>query len=206
MSGGRKFYSRFTVFDVLDQHGEPKYVERIRDRVRVNRKGCWVWQGKTDGKGYGRLYYPVKFGAKEWPRVHRITYYMVFGEMPELLDHFYCDNKSCCNPFHVRPETFKNNVLRGTGPTAINKRKTHCPQGHEYTPDNTKILRSKEGKEKGRRCKTCFNANRQQRRRLLVDAGYHPHSRHKDVRQRCTNVLVRQTRNSVDRAKGPCGA
>lgn len=192
---------KFTVFDVLSRHGEPKYIERIRNRVLVDRRGCWVWQGKTDGKGYGRLYYPLKFGAREFPRVHRVTYFMVFGKMPKLLDHFFCDNKSCCNPFHVRPETFANNVLRGTGPTAINKRKTHCPQGHEYSAENIKWVGAN---KQNRRCKACFNANRKQRRRILVDGGYHPHSRNKKIRKQCTGVLIRNG-NSAGKVKGQCG-
>jgi hypothetical protein len=35
-------------------------------------------------------------------------------------------------------------------PAAVNRAKTHCPQEHEYTPENT--IRLKSGR---RRCKTC---------------------------------------------------
>lgn len=39
---------------------------------------------------------------------------------------------------------------KGPSPADINREKTHCPQNHEYTPENTTRLRS--GR---RRCKTC---------------------------------------------------
>jgi hypothetical protein len=31
----------------------------------------------------------------------------------------------------------RTNILRGVGQTAREIAKTHCPQGHEYTPENT---------------------------------------------------------------------
>jgi hypothetical protein len=43
----------------------------------------------------------------------------------------------------------------------INARKTHCPHGHEYTPENT-IVR---GGYHGRQCKTCLRAYRNRRER-----------------------------------------
>ena len=39
-----------------------------------------------------------------------------------------------------------------------NAAKTHCPQGHEYTPENTFIDRSSNGKNGGRRCRICMRA------------------------------------------------
>ena len=40
------------------------------------------------------------------------------------------------NPEHLRVMTIRENILLGTGPTAKNAKKTHCPKGHEYTKDN----------------------------------------------------------------------
>lgn len=58
--------------------------------------------------------------------------------------------------------THKVNVLRGSGPAAVNATKTHCPHRHPYSPENTKVDLL------GRRvCQTCrrqwvakSNANR----------------------------------------------
>lgn len=35
----------------------------------------------------------------------------------------------------------------------FNKRKTHCKRGHEFTPENTFLLKN------GRRCKICHRAS-----------------------------------------------
>jgi hypothetical protein len=68
------------------------------------------------------------------------------------LDHL-CRNRACVNPDHLEPVTIAVNVLRGESPPARNARKTHCPQGHEYTPDNTYY------NQKGwRACATCSKA------------------------------------------------
>ena len=34
----------------------------------------------------------------------------------------------------------RTNVLRGEGPPAQNARRTHCPKGHEYTSENTRMI------------------------------------------------------------------
>ena len=53
--------------------------------------------------------------------------------------------QTCRAERHLRRER------KGTpSPTDINRQKTHCPQGHEYTKQNT--IRLKSGR---RRCKTC---------------------------------------------------
>ena len=53
----------------------------------------------------------------------------------------------------------RNKILTGEGSGIRNRRKTHCPAGHEYTPENTQIRKKgfdKQGNPKfGRDCKTC---------------------------------------------------
>ncbi|QZE10899.1 hypothetical protein SEA_CHISANAKITSUNE_112 [Gordonia phage ChisanaKitsune] len=56
----------------------------------------------------------------------------------------------CVNPWHVRPVTQKENVLRSEiAIAAVNARKTHCDHGHEFTPENTYEYRGK------RHCRVC---------------------------------------------------
>lgn len=88
-------------------------------------------------------------GRKEY--CHRITYVRAFGPIPSGLeiDHL-CRNRACCNPFHLEAVTHAVNMARGIG-GQNNARKTHCPQGHEYSDDNTYRY-----KANGRRdCLTC---------------------------------------------------
>jgi hypothetical protein len=51
-----------------------------------------------------------------------------------------------------------NAVENSEGESAKNKAKTHCPQGHPYTKENTSRERLKGGRF-GRRCRICV-ANR----------------------------------------------
>lgn len=109
---------------------------------------CWLWNGPKNKSGYGYF----SFG-KQFKRAHRLSYEEVRGEIPKgmVLDHI-CRIRNCVNPDHLRIVTNAENVLIGIGPTAINARKTHCPQGHEYTKENTYKAQSKDA---GRNCIIC---------------------------------------------------
>lgn len=102
---------------------------------------CWTWIASLDGRGYGQF---------DHQRSHRVSYELLVGPIPEglVLDHL-CRNKRCVNPDHLEPVTHLENLRRGTPGSAHNTRKTHCPKGHEYTPENTRV---KDGK---RNCKAC---------------------------------------------------
>lgn len=105
---------------------------------------CWFWTGPQMPNGYGK--HRVRPGAPE-RATHRIMYEHTIGPVPKgmQLDHL-CRNRICCNPAHLEPVTGGINTLRQDH---AQRRKTHCPQGHDYTPDNT-IRRN------GRRfCRAC---------------------------------------------------
>jgi len=83
---------------------------------------------------------------------HRISYELLKGDIPEGLDlDHLCRNRGCVNPDHLEPVTRKENLLRGNTIPAKHARKTHCPQGHEYTKGNTFI--SKSGSRHCRKCR-----------------------------------------------------
>jgi len=54
------------------------------------------------------------------------------------IDHL-CRVRCCVNPDHLEAVTHRENILRGNTFAAVNAAKTHCPKGHEYTPENTRI-------------------------------------------------------------------
>lgn len=98
---------------------------------------CWLWTGGTDPKGYG-----IFWADDTSNRAHIWSYKRWKGEVPEGLDldHFACDRTSCANYDHVQPATHQVNVLRSTGPAAINAAKTHCGVcGRPYDEQNTRI-------------------------------------------------------------------
>lgn len=104
---------------------------------------CVEWQGKYFSNGYGRVGYKM---------AHRIVYEEQVGEIPDglQLDHL-CRNRGCVNIEHLEPVTIKVNVMRGVSPHAINARKTHCTNGHEFTEQN--IYQRPDRIARG--CRTC---------------------------------------------------
>lgn len=111
--------------------------------------GCHLWVGAKLYGGHGVFWLNGKnVGA------HVFAYVRKFGAVPSgmHLDHFACDNPSCCNPDHVRPVTPRENTYRGSGPSSLNLAKTHCPKGHAYDAENTYVIK-KTGFRQCRECK-----------------------------------------------------
>lgn len=121
--------------------------------------GCIIWTGRCGGGGYGTFLVAGRRTA-----THRAAYEAMVGPIPEgmLLDHTChnrdetcegraCIHRRCINPHHLEVVTSQENTLRSSLTMAgKNARKTQCYRGHEFTPENTRILAS------GRRaCREC---------------------------------------------------
>lgn len=122
------------------------YVDVDGPVVREELGRCWSWSGATSPDGYGILCI-----AKQTTYMPRFSYELEHGPIAAGLepDHL-CRNRNCVNPGHLEPVTHRENILRGESPQAINARKTHCPKGHEYTPENIRWQRNG-----GRLCRAC---------------------------------------------------
>lgn len=118
---------------------------------------CWLWMGSTADRGYGGTFRPEE-GAKS-TRPHRWAYEHLIGPIPEGLeiDHL-CRNRACVNPWHLEPVTAVVNTAR-----AHRYAPTHCPQGHEYTPENTY---HPPNKPNSRQCRTCRRTRAQEVKRM----------------------------------------
>ena len=122
---------------------------------------CWEWTGAKTGKGYGNF---TITPHSLWACAHRVAYEVLVGPIPDglFIDHL-CRNRACVNPSHMEPVTNKVNILRGESPWAQRARMTHCANGHEFTPDNTRI------RPNGTRsCRACTR----ERNRGKFDAAY----------------------------------
>lgn len=121
---------------------------------KVDKSGdCWEWTAYKLN-GYGR--FGVGGSHKNGGRIlyaHRWAYEALVAPIPEglYIDHL-CRNRGCVNPDHMEPVTSGENTLRGISRAAVNARKTHCPHGHEYTPENIQYG-GRSGRE--RRCREC---------------------------------------------------
>lgn len=124
---------------------------------------CWNWIAYKNKWGYGgfQMHGTMKLMA------HRVAYVLVNGEPPlgMCLDHL-CGNRACCNPSHLEPVTVQDNLSRGRSGNH-EKAKTHCPQGHEYTPENTTWEVGKHGRRTKRKCRSC-NRARLRNKKLLM--------------------------------------
>jgi hypothetical protein len=133
-------------------------------RERVVRDGdCLLWQGQIDSQGYSRL---------SGRLAHCVVYEEEVGPIPEgmQLDHEChnaetcaggpgCLHRRCVNPAHLTPVTPRANVLKSNSVTALNVRKTHCKNGHEFTPENTHRRLDRRGRE-SRTCRACRRARK----------------------------------------------
>lgn len=119
--------------------------------VVVDEHGCWIWQRSRNVEGYGVIYglCPCGEGRKHF-KAHRVVYERLVGPIPDglVIDHL-CRVHPCVNPAHLEAVTIGENSRRGASPWGSTQ---HCKQGHEFTPENTRIRPN--GR---RRCITCIN-------------------------------------------------
>lgn len=138
-------------------------LERFRGKYIVHpQTKCWIWTGAMIPNGYGSVQDPSlnrQIGA------HRASHLLFKGPIPAgfEVDHL-CRVRRCVNPDHLEAVLHSENVRRGLSPgimAAFNKRraaeKTHCPNGHRYSQENTYIqVSSRDGEY--RVCKICRTA------------------------------------------------
>lgn len=140
-------------------------IYRFVSKIRLAESGCWEWMGRLKGHNIknarGRY---SQFAADGYKSGHRWSYFYFKGPIPDglTIDHL-CRNTICVNPEHLEAVSMKENVLRGIGPSAINHKKTHCINGHKFTPDNIRVR--KDGRKNCLICKRAIDRKHKQKLR-----------------------------------------
>ncbi len=122
-------------------------IESVLSKVTM-KDGCWSSSGSHTKDGYAN----IGWQGRTQP-LARVLYEHFIGPIPVGLELDHKCNKGhlgCCNPYHCKPETKYDNMIRGNGFSARNKRKTHCNKGHLLTGSNLKYELNG-----ARRCKEC---------------------------------------------------
>lgn len=121
----------------------PTVAERFWQKVNKNgpyskkcRSKCWIWCFASMLTSAGR------YGVFHWPGGERLAHraaWTLSGRTVTAgleLDHL-CRNTLCVRPSHLEEVSHAVNVQRGAA--MLKSTTSHCPHGHAYTEENTKI-------------------------------------------------------------------
>jgi hypothetical protein len=129
---------------------------------------CWEWGGTRDKDGYGFRSLGVWINR----RAHRLAWAWANGmwhrnggdtAIPAGMFVLHsCDNPPCCNPAHLRLGTHEENMREKIRKRRdVNSKKTHCPQGHEYSGINLYV----NPRTGYRGCRACHKASHKRYRK-----------------------------------------
>jgi len=126
----------------------------ILSRVVIDEDtGCLIWTGAiTTPQGYAN----ANVGGRT-VLVHRLIFELLVGPIPEghQIDHL-CRVRACINVEHLEPVTQRENILRGTSPSAVHARQTECIRGHDLGPGGDVAIDPRGS----RRCRVCTRIRR----------------------------------------------
>lgn len=140
-------------------------IVRFLPKIKILNNGCWEW--KT---GIIKTEYAIFTINHKRISAHRFIYEYFYNEInPNLsIDHL-CKNRRCVNPLHLEQVTQQENCRRGNGGKIRGlqlKSKTHCPQGHPYSKENT--YTTPKNKRMCRICTKLHFQQFQQRKKLAI--------------------------------------
>lgn len=142
---------------------DDKDIIRFISKISVDTNtGCWIPLLKKRKDGY------TVFSVKSRYEYlgHRLSFSIFNSDLVSglVIDHI-CRNKSCCNPDHLRQVTQEVNAVENTiSKIAMQKKKTHCNNGHSLSGSNLRIEKRSLGRHGVcRRCIACANENKRKR-------------------------------------------
>jgi hypothetical protein len=95
----------------------PEIVRRFWEKVDVRSPDeCWPWLAFVGKRGYGMMRLLDASRQQKVITAHRIAHTLVYGTIPQgegycgtVIRHS-CDNRVCCNPFHLSPGSQRDNM------------------------------------------------------------------------------------------------
>jgi hypothetical protein len=75
-----------------------------------------LWRGRINADGYGTFTIPASAlpdGKKRTVYAHRLAYSLIVSPIDDGLEacHLdHCQDRACCNPDHIRPDTHAENM------------------------------------------------------------------------------------------------
>lgn len=132
------------VIGTIPEHVEKRFKEKLLISPNTD---CIVYQGADRSGGYKGFYVT----HKKQVLAHRLAYELFVGPItPGHVINHICGNRACCAPDHLEDITQYENSEKGHSWD----RKTHCVNGHEFTPMNT-YWRINKGGYRVQRCRQC---------------------------------------------------
>jgi hypothetical protein len=136
----------------VSSDGQVRSLDRITNDGRHLKGRALKAHANKERGGYLNVS-PSKDGVQHSMRVHKLVAAAFLGPQPDgteirHLNGNPADNRAENLAYGSRSENQLDSVEHGT---QVNARKTRCPQGHEYTPENTYIQPGG-----GRICRTCL--------------------------------------------------
>ena len=123
-------------------YGNPHY-SKLRDPSiaaqrfwgQVDKRGddeCWIWQGPTNGSGYGSFSSSV-YGSTS---AHRHSYQVANGPLlPGMVVDHMCRRRACVNPAHLQAVTQKQNCEhKEASPRSVTGIRGVAPSGRKAKP------------------------------------------------------------------------
>lgn len=151
-----------------------KFVDKNGPIVREGLESCWMWTGAFMG------HEPFKYGSfagdslpgitRSNRAAHRASWVIHYGPIPEGKWTLHkCDNTKCVRPDHLFLGTHTDNMAdcvskgRFTG-----MEKTHCNNGHPFTPENTYVWPKFPTRRQCRACNNMLTTVSQKERRARL--------------------------------------